>query len=306
MGNVTQRRASAALMGAALVISMAGCAVPSVGSPDPESSPGTLLFTVRRGHGSVVYTADPDGSGLHEIETGDVAASGPVWAPDASRIAFAGCVVGKCDSTRIYVMSADGTALRRLTDGPSDWDPAWSPDGSRIVFSRLLDDGHSRLFVVDVESGAVTQLTDDATYQDHDADWSPDGTQIAFMRNADTFPSIYVVDADGTNLRRLVQMRPAADTAPAWSPDGKQIAFVRDEDQGSTYNLYVMDADGTDVHQVAEGAGAFRPPEPVWSPDGDSIAFFRDATLYALHVATSRETQIIELQKPLGAVDWSS
>lgn len=314
VSGIGQRRVAMALLlvGAGLVM-MPGCADPDLRSPDPQSSPGKLLFTVRRGDGSVIQMADSGGSGLHEIETGEVAHFDAVWSPDGKKIASAGCVVGDCDYTSIYVMDADGTHLRQLTTGanPRDSDPAWSPDGTRIVFSRLLDDGHSRLFVVHIETGAVAQLTDDATYQDQDPDWSPDGTRIAFMRNADSFPSIYVIDADGTNLRRLVQMRPAADSAPAWSPDGTQIAFVRDEDQEGDYNLYVMDADGTDVHQLADVGGEdLLAPAPVWSPDGAYIAFFRGPVLHAIQVGSSSETTLFELDEPggsrfgPGSVDW--
>jgi TolB protein len=210
-------------------------------------------------------------------------------------------------------MDADGRQRRRLTSG-SDSDPAWSPDGTKIVFSRGLADGHSRLFLVDVESRRVTQLTDSDTYQDQDPDWSPDGERIAFMRNADGFPSIYVINADGANLRRLTRTGLSADTAPTWSPDAELIAFLRDEDQEGNYNLCIMDANGTDPHLLVEGGYDFStvlPPAPVWSTDGQNIAFFRNRTLYAIRPDGSGERILLELARPeelphavLMEIDW--
>ena len=64
---------------------------------------------------------------------------------------------------------------------------------------------------------------------------------------------------------------------PAWSPDGSKIAFI-----GGTYrgiHLYVMDADGSNIVQLAELSGGplgLNFPGPTWSPDGERIAYTTD------------------------------
>lgn len=60
----------------------------------------------------------------------------PTWSPDGSRIAFS-ARPGDSNGRAIWTMGADGTDLRRVTNGPWDYEPDWSPDGQRIVFSRL-------------------------------------------------------------------------------------------------------------------------------------------------------------------------
>jgi Tol biopolymer transport system component len=58
----------------------------------------------------------------------------PAWSPDGRQLAFGSF---RDDFSAIYVMNADGTHQRRLTNHETgDFDPAWSPDGQYIVFSR--------------------------------------------------------------------------------------------------------------------------------------------------------------------------
>jgi TolB protein len=65
-----------------------------------------------------------------------------------------------------------------------------------------------------------------------------------------------------------------ADTAsalqPALSPDRTRIAFSSDR-AGSGYDLFVMDADGRNVHRLTSDPGT--EGEPAWSPDGRRIVY---------------------------------
>ena len=57
------------------------------------------------------------------------------------------------------------------------------------------------------------------------------------------------MDADGKNQRRLTK-NPLHDTDPAWSPNGERIAFMSDMNGRANYDIYVMDADGSNPQNL--------------------------------------------------------
>jgi dipeptidyl aminopeptidase/acylaminoacyl peptidase len=127
-----------------------------------------------------------------------------------------------------------------------------------------------------------------------DPAWSPDGRSIAYShttRNAVVVltAALHVVSVDAPHRDRVVVSLPGAGMVydPAWSPDGRRIAFVLFTPNypaalatwttiGSRYDLYVVDADGSDLRPIAPAHPSFV-STPSWSPDGESLAFMSDA-----------------------------
>jgi Tol biopolymer transport system component len=183
-------------------------------------------------------------------------------------------------NTEIYTVNPDGSGETRLTyNGHTDAAPAWSPDGSKAAFARHSDSweekfavGSNDLFTMNADGSGQTNLTNTPheDFDESDPAWSPDGQKIAFLRTgyARLGPSgIYVMNPDGSGQTFLTAG--SEFSQPAWSPDGTKIAFV------NTYEIHVMNADGTDATRLTTNADGVYDYSPDWSPDGTKIAFTR-------------------------------
>ncbi|MBH1934472.1 PD40 domain-containing protein [Streptomyces sp. AV19] len=104
----------------------------------------------------------------------------PNWSPKGGRLVLQRRERGR--DWALYVMNADGTGLRGLTDVPGEHtDPSWSPDGKSVVFSSTaggLD--LPQVFVVPAAGGKPVRVTRDPKSYDGAPSWSPDGKWIAF------------------------------------------------------------------------------------------------------------------------------
>ena len=140
------------------------------------------------------------------------------------------------------------------------------PSTGQIVYGSDKD-GDFELYLLDLATGAETQLTDNDTFDGLPA-WSPDGAQIVFVSERDGNYEIYRMDADGGNLTRLTDT-PARETYPSFSPDGSLILF--DTDRNGQGEIYIMDPDGSNPHNLTEHDA--NDSRPVWSPDGTQVLF---------------------------------
>jgi len=100
------------------------------------------------------------------------------------------------------------------------------------------------------------------------ATWSPDAAKIAFVGSMGEVMVLTIADLGLVNLTN----HPAFDHSPAWSPDGARIVFQSNRDGAE--ELYVMNADGSNVVRLTTGVGVYSDDaHPSWSPDGTRIAF---------------------------------
>jgi Tol biopolymer transport system component len=82
---------------------------------------------------------------------------------------------------------------------------------------------------------------------------------------------IWVMNPNGSAQRALTD-NASNDADPAWSADGSKLVF--ESVTGNAFNLYVINADGTDLHQLTTSTNR-TDVQPAWSPDGTKVAFSR-------------------------------
>ena len=261
----------------------------------------------RAGEETTPATAGSDttdlGSGSYQVDL----PSGPVTvihapyatgvgdvSPDGTTIVNAG--------NKVIVTDLEGTNDREFdstrVDAPQGVEgPRWSPDGQTIVYQV---DGRNQkignLFVLDVASGKVTQLTDleqiSAGLWFMAPSYSPDGRSILF-----TSPSTGKEDEQVWSLWSI----PSSGGEPTivlrnagfgeYSPDGSTIAYSRVSGDGELLDgVWIADADGSDRRQLIAGELIF----PRWSPDGTRIAYGAEGEnrTYIFDVATGETTSV--------------
>ena len=203
-----------------------------------------IVFQSDRNGQFNIYVMKDDGSHVRRLTDAPLYDYAPTWSPDGRHIAFVRDMhwggAGKGQQDDIFLMNADGTQLRNLTQHPKyDGGVTWAPDGKHLAFASGRS-GETEIHIMELATGAVEQLTDNAKEGGFSAapSWSPDGHHIAYEQ---VIPGggrhIYLMDADGRNARPLLKgpqphligehLRQRG--FPRWSPDGQHILYVEDE-----------------------------------------------------------------------------
>lgn len=306
-------------------IALVGCAAPGPVTPRPASSPrpsfgeesplasgpapelggSTLIayscFTADEPIGSIC-TVRVDGTGMTRLPQSEafdrVFAK---WSPDGTRFVVR---QERPNGPKLMVMNADGSGEHLITDATreqGDMQAAWSPDGTTIAVgsARPGEAPHPGIYLMAPDGSGVKRLSGRDVWAESPS-WSPDGKRLVVTVNTTGRSSadydVWVMNADGTRLSPLATM-PGTDEAPAFSPDGKSIVFERErvpgrcEEGECEFDIWMMNADGSNAHPILASTTPELYEWPVWSPDGTQILF----------KAQTGDTTSIEVMNPDGS-----
>jgi TolB protein len=210
----------------------------------------------------------------------------------------------ECD--RQYVMRTDGSQAHRISPAAGKTTCGYFYDGDRRVFFASthsaspacpprpdmsqgyvwgLDDYD--IYSTRPDGSDLQRLTNTPGY-DAEGTLSPDGRTIVFTSERDGDLDIYTMNTDGSNVRRLTTEL-GYDGGPFYSHDGTRIVYrafhpqTPEEQESyrrllaqhlvrpSRMELWIMNADGSDRHQITNLGGANF--APYFTPDDRRIIF---------------------------------
>ena len=213
------------------------------------------LYVADARTGEVIAELDRAGTTSHFNALRFISSAG-TWSPDGRRLAFVSSAKGDNQITIWNVRKEEIQRSFKVKGVSSLKNPAWSPDGSRLAFSGT-DGGVSDLYVLDLETQQVRQLTSDR-YAELQPTWAPDGETIAFATdraetNLDllapsTNMDLALIDVESAEVTVRQPFGDALHHNPQFSPDGKSLYFISDQD--GFKDVYRLDRESGALHRV--------------------------------------------------------
>ncbi len=203
------------------------------------------LLANTNGNGLLIYTIDSGEGKTIPITTRGM--TDAVWSADGGKILFSLSIADSIDANDIWLVSIASNKRRRLTNMKyMQHDPAWSRDEKQIIFVSGAGGQNHDLLALDLESGAIKQLTAGQRYHFEPA--CSVRNEIAFSSNRTDDYEIWVCDIEGKHFEQITHSS-GLDGQPTWSPDGKQIAFV--SARSGYPAVWVINRDGSNIHQLS-------------------------------------------------------
>jgi len=220
--------------------------------------------------GSSLRVINPNGGLMGEIASErESAAMQPNGCSDGHVVFARGML--KTLSVNIWRSEADGTGLRRLTEGRRDMSPVCSPDGKTVFYQDVAAAAYMK---VPIDGGQPERVAKEFAQFSAGYDISRDG-KTAVLGTYDfkvQRPNISLVSLDSGQLLRTFEYDPRHQGQLRFSPDGKGIVYpVREK---GVDNLWRQPLDGGPGRQLTN-LGSLKIYSYQWSPDGKSLALVR-------------------------------
>jgi ABC-type sugar transport system substrate-binding protein len=233
----------------------------------PEPIPCTIAFDSDRDGNHEIYRMDSDGNELINLSNNPADDIEPAWSPDGSQIAFSSDRVTETGGGHfIYIMNADGSGLRQLSEESESRTPNWSNDGAMITYEANGD-----IYLIQADGSSPALNLTNSPGKDFLPKLSANGSQIAWilLSNAPDRGNVFVMNVDGSNVRQLTDN--GQQRFVDWTIDGR--LFIDSwgwKDQQEFCHNCVFDSDGANIVD-AGGKGEIMRFKPYWTLDGKRV-----------------------------------
>ncbi|MDE0313521.1 MAG: M28 family peptidase [Candidatus Poribacteria bacterium] len=233
-----------------------------------------------------IFSANRDGSNLTQLTDAHGYDAEGSYSPDGKYIVFCSLrdaypkselspkdlkqlEVDPAYFGEIYIMNADGSNQKRLTNSPGyDGGPFFTPDGEHIVWRHFSKDGATAdIYTMRIDGSGVKRLTnfDSMSWAPY---FHPSGAYVIFASNKLGFSNfeLYLVDSMGRHEPVQVTSTDGFDGLPVFSPDGSRLCWTSNRNNQKVSQLYLASWN----HEAALEAISISPrrqisriPEPV-------------------------------------------
>jgi Tol biopolymer transport system component len=285
-----------------------------LGSPQPITTGGTashqhLSFSSdgrRLAYVEVVETAnihktafDPTTATIDNRSTpvtyGSMPKVNPSVSPDGEWLTFQSWGIQE----DIFVIRADGTGLRQLTDDIyKDREPYWSPNGERIAFFSERT-GNYEAWLINPDGSGLQQLT--ATPESFHAPgpWSPDGSRLIVGIEPSTKRESLIMDLGKSWEEQTLEALPPVSEASggvsvhSWSPDGQWLVGHGFHPDGTSAGIFAYSLERGLWQQLLDFGG-----NPVWLHDSRRLLFQHEGKLFLLDTVSKDYREILRPEPP--------
>jgi Tol biopolymer transport system component len=201
----------------------------------------------------------------------------PAWSPNGTVIAYLRAARTPSDSFAVYAVGLADTISAKilgLEQDPYASDLSYSPGGTQLLLYYKLD-----IWTIDLQQVGLRRWTS-SPGRARWPTWSHDGRYILFcitsraVSDPDTAAGLHLIDMTDGSIRAFVHGAGLATltSGPAqFSPDGTQIVFPFTVTAGRTFDLFMVNSDGSGYRRLTYVDGAALNPQ--WSSDGSRIFF---------------------------------
>jgi Tol biopolymer transport system component len=198
---------------------------------------------------------------IRQVTRDFVRAGEGYFSPDGARIIFQAEEKGANPFYQQFVMDLAAGNVRRVSPGVGKTTCGFfSPDGKKIIFaSSHLDPDAKKHYAEELQQRAEEMKTK---------------KRRRYQWDFDPYMAIFEANPDGTGLKRLTDT-PGYNAEGSYSPDGKSIVFCSNRSGAKNLELYIMNADGTNVRPLTNAPGCYN-GGPFFSPDGKKVIFRSD------------------------------